>query len=125
MARSLDHLGAAEATALSGLSGELAADAVFPLSVALQVRLGTAAAPIYHRWPVSMARTAATVDGLSGGRFRLGLGTGHRITKAQWHGEQIGRPLAEMPMCSRSWTTQVIVLAPAAWRTLPTPSGAW
>ncbi|MEZ0053995.1 alkanesulfonate monooxygenase SsuD/methylene tetrahydromethanopterin reductase-like flavin-dependent oxidoreductase (luciferase family) [Mycobacterium sp. MAA66] len=60
------------------------------------VRLGTAVAPLYHRSPASMAQTGATVDDLSGGRFRLGLGTGHRITMGQWHGAEIGKPLAEM-----------------------------
>src|SRR6478609_11150267 len=64
--------------------------------LAPSVTLATAVAPIYHRSPASMAQTAATVDDLSGGRFRLGLGTGHRITMAQWHGAEIGRPLAEM-----------------------------
>jgi alkanesulfonate monooxygenase SsuD/methylene tetrahydromethanopterin reductase-like flavin-dependent oxidoreductase (luciferase family) len=64
--------------------------------VAPNVRLGTAVAPIYHRSPASMAQTAATVDDISGGRFRLGLGIGHRITMGQWHGAEIGRPLAEM-----------------------------
>ncbi len=65
-------------------------------AVAGRARLATAVAPIYHRSPASMAQTAATVDDLCGGRFRLGLGTGHRITMSQWHGAQIGRPLAEM-----------------------------
>jgi alkanesulfonate monooxygenase SsuD/methylene tetrahydromethanopterin reductase-like flavin-dependent oxidoreductase (luciferase family) len=65
-------------------------------AVAPQVRLGTAVAPIYHRSPASMAQTAATLDDLSGGRFRLGLGTGHRVTMSAWHGQQIGKPLEEM-----------------------------
>ncbi|MET7996413.1 LLM class flavin-dependent oxidoreductase [Amycolatopsis sp. NPDC005232] len=60
------------------------------------VTLGTAVAPIYHRSPASMAQTAATVDDLSGGRFRLGLGVGHRSTMGGWHGQEIGRPVAEM-----------------------------
>jgi alkanesulfonate monooxygenase SsuD/methylene tetrahydromethanopterin reductase-like flavin-dependent oxidoreductase (luciferase family) len=64
--------------------------------VAPNIRLGTAVAPLYHRSPASMAQTAATVDDLSAGRFRLGLGTGHRTTIEQWHGAEIGRPLAEM-----------------------------
>jgi alkanesulfonate monooxygenase SsuD/methylene tetrahydromethanopterin reductase-like flavin-dependent oxidoreductase (luciferase family) len=60
------------------------------------VILGTAVAPIYHRSPASMAQTAATVDDLSGGRFRLGLGTGHRLTMGGWHGQDIGKPVHEM-----------------------------
>jgi alkanesulfonate monooxygenase SsuD/methylene tetrahydromethanopterin reductase-like flavin-dependent oxidoreductase (luciferase family) len=61
-----------------------------------RVALTTAVAPVYHRTPASMAQTAATVDDISGGRFRLGLGVGHRITMAGWHGQHIGKPAAEM-----------------------------
>src|ERR1700757_1767477 len=61
-----------------------------------RVGLATAGAPIYHRSPASMAQTAATVDDISCGRFRLGLGTGHRSTMGGWHGQQIGKPTAEM-----------------------------
>jgi alkanesulfonate monooxygenase SsuD/methylene tetrahydromethanopterin reductase-like flavin-dependent oxidoreductase (luciferase family) len=80
------HISARDSfTTLAGLAG-----------VTEHARLATAVAPIYHRSPASMAQTAATVDDLCGGRFRLGLGSGHRITMSQWHGAQIGRPLAEM-----------------------------
>jgi alkanesulfonate monooxygenase SsuD/methylene tetrahydromethanopterin reductase-like flavin-dependent oxidoreductase (luciferase family) len=61
-----------------------------------RVHLGTAVAPIYHRSPASMAQTAATIDDLSGGRFRMGLGTGHRETMSGWHGQDIGKPVPEM-----------------------------
>jgi alkanesulfonate monooxygenase SsuD/methylene tetrahydromethanopterin reductase-like flavin-dependent oxidoreductase (luciferase family) len=61
-----------------------------------RVGLATAVAPIYHRSPASMAQTAATVDDISCGRFRLGLGIGHRSTMGGWHGQQIGKPTAEM-----------------------------
>ena len=64
--------------------------------LAPSVTLATAVAPIYHRSPASMAQTAATIDDLSGGRFRLGLGTGHRTTMGGWHGQDIGTPVAEM-----------------------------
>jgi alkanesulfonate monooxygenase SsuD/methylene tetrahydromethanopterin reductase-like flavin-dependent oxidoreductase (luciferase family) len=61
-----------------------------------RVSLGIAVAPIYHRSPASMAQTAATVDEISGGRFRLGLGVGHRVTMGGWHGQEIGKPTVEM-----------------------------
>src|SRR6204780_3990503 len=64
--------------------------------LAPSVTLGTSVAPIYHRSPASMAQTAATIDDLSGGRFRLGLGPGHRATMGGWHGQDIGSPVAEM-----------------------------
>ena len=64
--------------------------------LAPSVTLATSVAPIYHRSPASMAQTAATIDDLSGGRFRLGLGTGHRATMGGWHGQDIGNPVAEM-----------------------------
>jgi alkanesulfonate monooxygenase SsuD/methylene tetrahydromethanopterin reductase-like flavin-dependent oxidoreductase (luciferase family) len=61
-----------------------------------RVQLATGVAPIYHRSPASMAQTAATVDDVSGGRFHLGLGVGHRATMGGWHGQQIGQPVAEL-----------------------------
>jgi alkanesulfonate monooxygenase SsuD/methylene tetrahydromethanopterin reductase-like flavin-dependent oxidoreductase (luciferase family) len=60
------------------------------------VALGTSVAPIYTRSPASMAQAAATLDDLSGARFRLGLGVGHRATMGDWHGQEIGNPLTEM-----------------------------
>jgi alkanesulfonate monooxygenase SsuD/methylene tetrahydromethanopterin reductase-like flavin-dependent oxidoreductase (luciferase family) len=88
-------------------------------NVAPHARLATAVAPIYHRSPASMAQTAATVDDLSGERFRLGLGTGHRVTMAQWHGAEIGKPLAEMReyvgVVRNLWAGQVAT-AGARWR---------
>lgn len=61
-----------------------------------QAVLGTAVAPIYHRSPASMAQSAATVDDVTGGRFRLGLGVGHRVTMLGWHGQHIGSPVGEL-----------------------------
>src|SRR6202012_188259 len=59
-----------------------ARDSFTPLAglacLAPSVTLATAVAPIYHRSPASMAQTAATVDDLSGGRFRLRLGARSR-----------------------------------------------
>jgi alkanesulfonate monooxygenase SsuD/methylene tetrahydromethanopterin reductase-like flavin-dependent oxidoreductase (luciferase family) len=80
------HIAARDSfTALSGLA-----------MVTEHVHLATAVAPIYHRSPASMAQTAATIDDLSGGRFQLGLGVGHRVTMGGWHGQEIGNPTTEM-----------------------------
>ncbi|MDJ1136011.1 LLM class flavin-dependent oxidoreductase [Streptomyces iconiensis] len=60
------------------------------------VQLAAGVLPYYSRPPVVMAQTAATVDELSGGRFRLALGTGHRMI-AEWSlGRKPGPPVAEM-----------------------------
>jgi len=40
------------------------------------IGLGTAVLPIYLRHPTAMAQMAVTLDELSGGRFRLGIGIG-------------------------------------------------
>jgi F420-dependent oxidoreductase-like protein len=45
-----------------------------------RVGLGTFVLPIYTRHPTAMAQMTATLDELSGGRFRLGIGVGHKIT---------------------------------------------
>jgi probable F420-dependent oxidoreductase len=60
------------------------------------IRLGTGVVPIYTRTPATMAQTAATIDELSGGRFRLGIGVSHRPVVEGWHGQTIDKPLAEM-----------------------------
>ncbi|TML29492.1 MAG: LLM class flavin-dependent oxidoreductase [Actinobacteria bacterium] len=61
-----------------------------------RIRLGTGVVPIYTRTPATMAQTAATVDELSGGRLRLGLGVSHRPVVEGWHGQTIDKPVSEM-----------------------------
>jgi alkanesulfonate monooxygenase SsuD/methylene tetrahydromethanopterin reductase-like flavin-dependent oxidoreductase (luciferase family) len=46
------------------------------------------------RTPVLAALTAATVDGLSGGRFALGLGVSNPDVSAGWYGVTFDAPLA-------------------------------
>ena len=45
------------------------------------------------RSPANTAMTAATLDLLSGGRFRLGLGTSGPQVVEGWHGQEWGKPL--------------------------------
>jgi probable F420-dependent oxidoreductase len=48
----------------------------FAAALTSTVRLGTAVIPLFNRDPLSLAKQAATIDCLSGGRLELGLGAG-------------------------------------------------
>jgi alkanesulfonate monooxygenase SsuD/methylene tetrahydromethanopterin reductase-like flavin-dependent oxidoreductase (luciferase family) len=65
-------------------------------AVTSRVRLGVAVIPIHLRHPVSTIQMAATLDELSGGRFRLGLGAGSELTVEWILGLKPGPPLAAM-----------------------------
>jgi F420-dependent oxidoreductase-like protein len=58
------------------------------------IELGSAVLQIPARTPTMTAMTAATLDTLSGGRFRLGLGVSGPQVSEGWHGVRFGKPLA-------------------------------
>jgi F420-dependent oxidoreductase-like protein len=58
--------------------------------------LGTAIMQLPGRSPANAAMTAATLDLLSGGRFRLGLGTSGPQVVEGWHGQEWGKPLGKL-----------------------------
>src|SRR5688500_19676958 len=60
-----------------------------------RIDVGTAIMQIPARSPAATAMTAATLDLLSGGRFRLGLGTSGPQVVEGWHGEPWGKPLTK------------------------------
>jgi F420-dependent oxidoreductase-like protein len=57
------------------------------------LHVGTAIMQIPARTPAMTAMTAMTLDGLSGGRFRLGLGVSGPQVVEGWHGQPFGKPL--------------------------------
>ena len=59
-----------------------------------RVALGSGLMQIPGRTPAMTAMTAATLDVLSGGRFRLGLGVSGPQVSEGWHGVPFARPLA-------------------------------
>jgi len=61
-----------------------------------RIALGSGVVPIFTRTPATMAQTAVTLDELSGGRLRLGLGVSHQVVVENWHGQRIERPVAQM-----------------------------
>lgn len=59
-----------------------------------RIDVGSAIFQIPARTPAMTAMTAATIDTLSGGRFRLGLGVSGPQVSEGWHGVRFDKPLA-------------------------------
>lgn len=59
-----------------------------------RIHVGTAIMQIPARTPAMTAMTAMTLDGLSGGRFRLGLGVSGPQVVEGWYGQPFSKPLA-------------------------------
>ena len=59
-----------------------------------RIGLGSGVFQIPGRTPALTAMTAASLDALSGGRFRLGLGVSGPQVSEGWHGVRFDRPLA-------------------------------
>ena len=57
------------------------------------IDVGSAIFQIPARTPAMTAMTAATIDTLSGGRFRLGLGVSGPQVSEGWHGAKFDKPL--------------------------------
>jgi F420-dependent oxidoreductase-like protein len=58
------------------------------------IELGSGIFQIPGRSPAMAAMTAATIDTLSGGRFRLGLGVSGPQVSEGWHGVKFDKPIA-------------------------------
>ncbi len=61
-----------------------------------RIHLGTAIINIFSRSPALIAMSAATVDEISGGRFRLGLGTSGARVIEDFHGVRFDKPLTRL-----------------------------
>ena len=72
-------------------------DAVTPVAwiaaLTTRINVGTRIMQMAARTPAATAMTAMTLDGLSSGRFRLGLGVSGPQVVEGWHGQPFGRPL--------------------------------
>jgi F420-dependent oxidoreductase-like protein len=60
-----------------------------------KIHVGTAIMQIPGRTPAMAAMTAMTLDALSGGRFRMGLGVSGPQVVEGWHGQPFGKPIAK------------------------------
>jgi F420-dependent oxidoreductase-like protein len=71
------------------------------------MELGSGVFPIYTRTPSLMAMTAAGLDYVSGGRFRLGIGTSGPQVMEGFHGVEFHAPLGRtrevVDICRQLW----------------------
>ena len=91
-----------------------------------QIHLGAAVMQIPARTPAMTAMTAATLDSLSGGRFRLGLGVSGPQVSEGWHGVRFDAPLArtrEYVDIVRMALRREVVAYDGRHFTLPLPDG--
>jgi F420-dependent oxidoreductase-like protein len=72
------------------------------------IELGTGVVPIYIRTPTLLAMTAAGVDYVSDGRFRLGIGTSGPQVMEGFHGVPFDAPLGR--------TREVVDICRQVWR---------
>ncbi|MGV0642670.1 LLM class F420-dependent oxidoreductase [Mycolicibacterium sp. XJ879] len=73
-----------------------------------RIELGTGVVPIYIRTPTLLAMTAAGLDYVSGGRFRLGIGTSGPQVMEGFHGVPFDAPLGR--------TREVVEICRQVWR---------
>lgn len=73
--------------------GDAVSKAAWILANTTKIHVGTGIMQFAARTPAMTAMTAISLDHLSGGRFRLGLGLSGPQVIEGWHGQSFGKPL--------------------------------
>ncbi len=94
LAREADKLGYSVVWAAEAYGSDTATVLSWIAAQTDQIDIGSAVFQIPARTPAMTAMTAATLDTLSGGRFRLGLGVSGPQVSEGWHGVRFAKPLA-------------------------------
>lgn len=95
LGRRAEDLGYAACYTTESLTDALAIDLAIALGTR-RIRVGSFVAISYLRHPLIAAQGAVTISDLSGGRFVLGLGLGHRV-RVEALGVSVGRPRQDLP----------------------------
>jgi F420-dependent oxidoreductase-like protein len=91
--RHAERLGADSVWSAEFWAGDAFTPLAFLAAHTSTIKLGTGIAQLGARTPAMLAMTALSLQTLSGGRFRLGIGTsGPRVMEA-WHGVPFDRPI--------------------------------
>ncbi|MEP6598035.1 MAG: LLM class F420-dependent oxidoreductase [Actinomycetota bacterium] len=94
LAQEADRLGYAVVWAAEAYGSDSPTVLAWLAAQTSRIDIGSAVMQIPARTPAMTAMTAATLDTLSGGRFRLGLGVSGPQVSEGWHGVRFAKPLA-------------------------------
>jgi F420-dependent oxidoreductase-like protein len=94
LAQEADRLGYDSCWAAEAYGSDAATVLSWVAAQTTNLDIGSAVFQIPARSPAMTAMTAATLDTLSGGRFRLGLGVSGPQVSEGWHGVRFDKPLA-------------------------------
>ncbi|HUR76030.1 MAG TPA: LLM class F420-dependent oxidoreductase [Sporichthya sp.] len=92
-AREADELGYSVVWAAEAYGSDAATVLAFMAAQTTRIDIGAAVFQIPARQPTMTAMTAATLDSLSGGRFRLGLGVSGPQVSEGWYGVPFSAPI--------------------------------
>ena len=95
LGRCAEEQGYAACYTTESLTDTLAIDLAIVLRTS-RIRVGSFVAISYLRHPVIVAQMAVTASDLSGGRFVLGLGLGHKV-RVEALGRTVGKPTTDLP----------------------------
>jgi len=93
LAQEADRLGYSVAWAAEAYGSDAATVLAWVAAQTATIDVGSAVFQIPGRTPANTAMTAATLDTLSAGRFRLGLGVSGPQVSEGWHGVRFDKPL--------------------------------
>ena len=94
LAKEADTLGYSVAWVAEAYGSDAPTILAYVAAQTTKIDVGSAIFQIPGRTPANCAMTAATLDSLSGGRFRLGIGVSGPQVSEGWHGVRFDKPLA-------------------------------
>ena len=126
LAKEADRLGFSVVWAAEAYGSDAATVLAWVAAQTEQIDVGSAIFQLPGRTPALTAMTAATLDSLSGGRFRLGLGVSGPQVSEGWHGVKFDKPLArtrEYVAIVRQALERKVVRYDGEFFQLPLPDG--
>lgn len=126
IAQEADRLGYSSCWAAEVYGSDAATVLAYVASKTERIDIGSAIFQIPARTPAMTAMTAATLDMLSGGRFRLGLGVSGPQVSEGWYGARFDKPLARtrefVGIVRKALARERLAYSGEHW-TLPLPDG--